>query len=104
MAKNRFEKLCSGLENTAKTGRYEKEVTTFLSYLNKLRSDGFEIEILSRSQKHNGLVTFKVSWQNACKNVSPLTLEHYIYGNIDAMPSPAFRLCVLAHRANRVKT
>ena len=97
--KSRYEKVISGLENTAKSGKFTKEITVFLSYVGRLRSEGFEVEILSRSQMHSGLVTVKVSWQNACKNVGAATLKHYIRGNIDIMPNPAFKLCVLAHRA-----
>lgn len=99
MAKSRFEKIHTGLESSAKAGKFDKEVTIFLSYVGRLKSEGFEVEILSRSQRNNALVTVKVSWRNACKNVGEATLKHYIRGNIDIMPNPAFKLCVLAHRA-----
>lgn len=97
--KSKFEKLHSGLENAAKAGKFGKEVTIFLSYVGRLRSEGFEVEILERSDKRNEMVTVKVSWQNACKKVGAATLKNYVDSEIDIMPSPAFRLCVLAHRA-----
>ena len=98
MKLTRFQKIHNHLETAATHGLFESKVTTYPSYMGRLKNEGFEVVVLENKKK-GSLVTINVSWKNACKSISPATLKHYVDSDIDMFPSPAFKLHVVSCKA-----
>ncbi|MBQ3146040.1 MAG: hypothetical protein IJB90_05805 [Clostridia bacterium] len=95
--------LCTRLENAAKRGDLKKTLwMTPCHYSKFIYEGGCDGKIIKESQSpKNPLIKVCISWENACEGVEPQKLQKYIEGEIATMTSFAFKLYILACRAQQ---
>lgn len=95
--------LCTRLENAATRGNLNKVLWMTHCHFEKLLREGHcEGKILEHAKNpKNPLVKVHISWKNACEGVNPQKLQEYIEGKIITMPNFAFKLYIMACRAQQ---